>query len=92
MDTVFDYQFIPKDYKSMTGNSGREEVGLVGLGGGNSAGTGGPEVMVGGKIQRREVGDPSNSILTTYANPGNQAGSREVLKGLPQGPGIPPAF
>lgn len=50
MDTVLDYQFITKDYKSMTGNSGREEVGLVGLGRGNSAGTGGPEAMVGGRI------------------------------------------
>ena len=48
----------------MTGNLGREEVGLVGLGGGNLAGTGGPEVMGGGRIRRREVGGPPNSILT----------------------------
>ena len=48
----------------MTGNVGREDVGLVGLGErGSSDGTGGPEVMVGGRIQRREIGDPPNSIL-----------------------------
>ena len=49
----------------MTGNAGREDVGLVGLGErGSSEGTSGSEVMVGGRIRRREIGDQPNSILT----------------------------